>query len=546
MAVYIPLSLPNGTTLTAEHLKHIEDAVARAFNKVLKTLNSNSAVSAFSEAYQQYANDSAQVVYVDTDAELCTLVGVQDIGGEPKYTFLKCSTKECIVVTTNIDTDTKSIAKVKLGGNSIADISGLQSALDGKSPTSHSHNNYTNTSILPNNSGEIKTKYRIAQKGDAGRTEGTYHYYKLCDLPTNDAGNYASVIVSGRIGGWTSNDMSYINALVWNRGAPGIALIDIAGAATAMSTIWSTCELVLYKNESGTASLFAKCYSWFTFDLDIEVFQSTASITYDGTYASLAPAGTLADSCSTSTKRLELVDGKLYVKGVEIPTKTQLDEQEEYFEDEIAKAYSYTDAKVAALVNAAPETLDTLKELADALGENKNAATALSEQVGKKADKTYVDNEINAIGGKGVKVITLTADSGTLSATDLADLKANPERVVFTRGGFYYFAENLSSSSTWYYSCNVYYNVTQIVKRVVTITMESGAYTKSDYAYSPPTYSAAGANLGLVKSGGDVLISNGVITVNDDSHSHSNYVTTAKFEEVLGASLAEIDALLGG
>ena len=34
------------------------------------------------------------------------------------------------------------------------------------------------------------------------------------------------------------------------------------------------------------------------------------------------------------------------------------------------------------------------------------------------------------------------------------------------------------------------------------------------------TYSAAGTNLGLVKSGGDVTISSGVITVNDDSHNH--------------------------
>lgn len=34
------------------------------------------------------------------------------------------------------------------------------------------------------------------------------------------------------------------------------------------------------------------------------------------------------------------------------------------------------------------------------------------------------------------------------------------------------------------------------------------------------TYGAAGTNLGLVKTGGDVTISNGLITVNDDSHNH--------------------------
>lgn len=34
------------------------------------------------------------------------------------------------------------------------------------------------------------------------------------------------------------------------------------------------------------------------------------------------------------------------------------------------------------------------------------------------------------------------------------------------------------------------------------------------------TYGAAGSSLGLVKSGGDVTISSGTITVNDDSHNH--------------------------
>ena len=35
------------------------------------------------------------------------------------------------------------------------------------------------------------------------------------------------------------------------------------------------------------------------------------------------------------------------------------------------------------------------------------------------------------------------------------------------------------------------------------------------------TYGGAGTNLGLVKSGGDVTISSGIITVNDDSHNHT-------------------------
>ena len=47
----------------------------------------------------------------------------------------------------------------------------------------------------------------------------------------------------------------------------------------------------------------------------------------------------------------------------------------------------YVDDKVAGIVNSAPETLDTLKELATALGNDANFATTVSTQIGKKVDK---------------------------------------------------------------------------------------------------------------------------------------------------------------
>ena len=56
---------------------------------------------------------------------------------------------------------------------------------------------------------------------------------------------------------------------------------------------------------------------------------------------------------------------------------------------------SYVDSKVAELVDGAPETLDTLKELADALNDNKDGITALVEQIGsvdKKVDAITVDS----------------------------------------------------------------------------------------------------------------------------------------------------------
>lgn len=45
-------------------------------------------------------------------------------------------------------------------------------------------------------------------------------------------------------------------------------------------------------------------------------------------------------------------------------------------------------------------------------------------------------------------------------------------------------------------------------------------YVNVPWTDNNTTYSAAGSSLGLVKTGGDVTISNGEITVNDDSHNH--------------------------
>lgn len=251
--VYVPLNLPNGTTLTAEHLRHIEQGISGADNERVVTLNASSSAQDFQYAYTIYSTESAQVSYSDGDGELCSLIGVQDIGGEPTYYFLKPSKDLHIIVKTNIDTGAVTITK-----NSV-----------------------------------------------------------------------------------------------------------------------------------------------------------------------------------------------------------------------------------------------------------------------------------------GVIKISLNADAGTLSAEDLLTLSKNPERVVFERSGFYYFAENLSSSSVWCYSCNVYWGTNgQIIKRVVEVTTSTGAYKKSDYPYTPITYGAAGSALGLVKSGGDVTIADGVITVNDDSHNHV-IANVDGLQDALDAKLAK-------
>ena len=48
----------------------------------------------------------------------------------------------------------------------------------------------------------------------------------------------------------------------------------------------------------------------------------------------------------------------------------------------------YTDTKIANLINGAPETMDTLKEVSDAIASNRTVEEALNKAIGTKASQT--------------------------------------------------------------------------------------------------------------------------------------------------------------
>ena len=61
---------------------------------------------------------------------------------------------------------------------------------------------------------------------------------------------------------------------------------------------------------------------------------------------------------------------------------------------------------ISGLINGAPETYDTLKEIADYIAEHANVETALNEAIGKKADKTAfeaVKATVDALGALASK-----------------------------------------------------------------------------------------------------------------------------------------------
>ena len=79
---------------------------------------------------------------------------------------------------------------------------------------------------------------------------------------------------------------------------------------------------------------------------------------------------------------------------------------------------TYVNTKVSELVDSAPETLDTLKELSTALGNDPNFATTISNQIGSKVDKVegkslVLNTEIAKIHEHGNKDLldTIEADN---------------------------------------------------------------------------------------------------------------------------------------
>lgn len=65
--------------------------------------------------------------------------------------------------------------------------------------------------------------------------------------------------------------------------------------------------------------------------------------------------------------------------------------QQKAIDGAYANSNKYTDKKIADLINGAPETMDTLKEVADAIEKNKSVVEALDKSIGTKANQNELD-----------------------------------------------------------------------------------------------------------------------------------------------------------
>ena len=156
--------------------------------------------------------------------------------------------------------------------------------------------------------------------------------------------------------------------------------------------------------------------------------------------------------------------------------------------------------KVDNLISDAPEAYDTLKEISDYISTHENEYEALLAISGNKVDK---------VTGKGLS----TNDYTTTEKNKLAGIATGAE---VNQNAF----SNVKVGTTTVAADSKTDTLEIAAGSNITITPDA-TNDKITIAATNTTYGAAGASLGLVKSGGDVTISDGVITVNDDSHNHT-------------------------
>lgn len=134
-------------------------------------------------------------------------------------------------------------------------------------------------------------------------------WYPLCKLPPTSNSNFASVMISGRMGGWIPETLNYVQATIMNRDSFYISSL-IRGNSKASAQY--RMDLQVYRQSDGdVVYLYTQEYS--TAVLNFELYQ--CSYLYNGTYLTTTPPGTFLNKLSTANQKVELANNKVYVNG---------------------------------------------------------------------------------------------------------------------------------------------------------------------------------------------------------------------------------------
>ena len=200
---------------------------------------------------------------------------------------------------------------------------------------------------------------------------------------------------------------------------------------------------------------------------------------------------------------------------------------------------SYVDLKISALVNSSPAALDTLNELASAIGNDPNFAVSVSSVVGNKLDKTankllYLDSNknLNANASTATKIktpitLTLTGDvtgSASIDGSQNVSLETSiPDLDSLLASGLFTLDENLDLMPGSYSSENGNIIIEDKIYDAMTLAELNAGTQTTPRVISPQLLasyvtSKVGSGSGSGSGGGSSTIvtgtTNGTINVN--------------------------------
>lgn len=250
-----------------------------------------------------------------------------------------------------------------------------------------------------------------------------------------------------------------------------------------------------------------------------------------GAYDTLKELGDLIDINVDAIDALETVASNK-------ADKTHTHDDRYFTETEINSKISTLNTSIASKANSSHT---------HAIADVTNLQTTLDGKASSGHTHKYAGS--SSVGGAATSANKLNTDAGSATqpvyfangipvATTYTLGKSVPSNAVFTDTNTHYTSKNVvgatnatSNTSAALSNGSVYINsvengvVTSSHKisgaGATTVTTDTNGNIVITSTDNNTTYSAAGSSLGLVKSGGDVTISSGVITVNDDSHNHT-------------------------
>ena len=277
------------------------------------------------------------------------------------------------------------------------------------------------------------------------------------------------------------------------------------------------------------------------------VTYSTTAPVMDGT-ASVGSASTVARSDHkhpTDTSRAAQID----LDALETVVAGKANSSHTHTIANVTNLQSTLDGKASSSHTHTVANISDLTATAKELNYMDGVISNVQAQLDSKATSGHTHSYAgsSSVGGSANSAVKLDSSAGSATqpiyfsdgkpvATTYTLEKSVPSNAVFT--DTHYASKNVvgatnatSNTSTALANGAVYLNsvengsITSTHKisgsGATTVTTDTSGNIVISSTDNNTTYSAAGSSLGLVKSGGDVTISSGVITVNDDSHNHT-------------------------